>query len=498
MSVNYTNPYNTLSGGAQVIPGFSGEMLSAWAMLRPNAKAYKALQTAEKNGGVMPKATDYVALNSDKLLNEYYDPKTNKIKKATYTPVSNATKPIKTDENTTMADVITNMRTLALSAISNPNNLGSTHYDMFEQMRATIANGLNTKSASDKTEVVTEEAKAAVIEKPIDYHLLTDDESFTVAGKDGETTYRFGAGDSIEDIAAKISADSDTHGVSASVVEGEDGTKSLRLESLEKGAQHLIRVDQKVGSLFADAGSSISAKGKDEVKELKDTAATSEKSQAAMAGGLWSGKLFEDVKFTISGPKGEATYSFDKGTEGLDIIKAINADSENTGVTAELIRNEAGEIEGIGLLTEKAGTGNNIRVDQDKGNLFAAEGRAASVAGSSKGKTSNGASITSLQDLGKVKVGDETYSFADLVQGGRASIQKNPDAALAVIDQALKDIYSGRAEVSGFEKNTIYVPGLDYKGADTGNATNTHRYGFDDSAAITNWLKKYETATATE
>ncbi len=495
MSVNSTNPYASLTGGAQVIPGFSGEMLSAWAMLRPNAKAYKALQAAEKNGGVMPKATDYVALNSDKLLNEYYDPKTNKIKKATYTPVSKATEPIKTDENTTMADVITNMRTLALSAISNPNSLGTTHYDFFEQMRATIANGLNTKNATDKTTVVTEEAKAAVIDTPVDYHLLTDDEAFTVAGKDGEMTYRFGSGDSLEDVAAKISADSDTHGVKASVVEGEDGTKSLRLESLEKGAEHLIRVDQKVGSLFAEAGSSVSAKGKAEVKEEVDNTASSEKSQAAMAAGLWSGKTFEDVEFTITGPKGDATYSFDKGTSGLDIMMAINADTEKTGVSAELIRNSAGEVEGIGLLTEKAGTGNNIRVDQDKGNLFAAEGRAASVAGSSKGKTSNGASITSLQDLGKVKVGDQTYSFADLVKGGRASIEKNPDAALAVIDQTLKDIYSGRAEVSGFDKNTIYVPGIDYKGADTGNATNTHRYGFDDSDAINNWIKKYETAT---
>ncbi len=494
MSVNYTNPYNTLSGGAQVIPGFSGEMLSAWAMLRPNAKAYKALQAAEKNGGVMPKATDYVALNSDKLLNEYYDPKTNKIIKATYTPVSKATEPIKTDEKTTMADVITNMRTLALSAITNPNSLSSTHYDFFEQMRGTIANGLNTKTTTDKTEVVTEEAKAAVVDTAIDYHLLTDDEAFTVAGKDGEITYRFGSGDAIEDIAAKITADSDTHGVKASVVEGEDGAKTLRLESLEKGADHLIRVDQKVGSLFTDAGRSVSAKGKDEVKELKDNTASSEKTQAAMAAGLWSGKTFEDVAFTITGPKGEASYSFEKGTEGLDIVKAINDRSAETGVTAELIRNSAGEIEGIGLLTESAGTGNNIRVDQDKGNLFAAEGRAASVAGSSKGKTSNGASITSLQDLGKVKVGDESYSFADLVQGGRASLQKNPDAALAVIDQTLKDIYSGRAEVSGFDKNTVYVPGIDYKGADTGNATNTHRYGFDDSDAITSWLKKYETA----
>ncbi|MCC8117072.1 MAG: hypothetical protein LIP18_08005, partial [Planctomycetes bacterium] len=245
--------------------------------------------------------------------------------------------------------------------------------------RATIANGPTTPPPTHTTDGVTEEAKAAVVDTAIDYHLLTDDEAFTVAGKDGEITCRFGSGDAIEDIAAKITADSDTHGVKASVVEGEDGAKTLRLESLEKGADHLIRVDQKVGSLFTDAGRSVSAKGKDEVKELKDNTASSEKTQAAMAAGLWSGKTFEDVAFTITGPKGEASYSFEKGTEGLDIVKAINDRSAETGVTAELIRNSAGEIEGIGLLTESAGTGNNIRVDQDKGNLFAAEGRAASV-----------------------------------------------------------------------------------------------------------------------
>ncbi len=128
---------------------------------------------------------------------------------------------------------------------------------------------------------------------------------------------------------------------------------------------------------------------------------------------------------------------------------------------------------------------------QEKGSLFAAEGKTVSVAGSSiDEKKADGPAINDISDLGKVSIDGVTYSFADLRQGGKASLANNPDAALAVLDQTLRDIYEGRAEVKGFNPADLYIPGLE-GGAGSRAPTNAFEYGNYGSDAMTNWISKY-------
>ncbi len=482
---------NNLSSGASIIPGISGDMLSQWAMLGANFKAYKALQTAQKKG-TLRQDNVYHELQSDRLLNDNYDPETKKIKKATYTPPSKSTPEI--DKDHTHGDVLNDMRTLALAAISNPDSLNSTHHDFFEKMRSSIANNLVTKKTSSSTEVVKEAAKPAEISKEVDYRLLLEDQSFTVAGKDAEVTYNFDVGTSLEDVVAGINADSKTHGVEAELVETDDGKLEIKLSTLKDGAKELIRIDQNQGDLFTSAGNSISAKGTDEVKGKGEEVASSEKTQAALAAGIAFGKVNEDVEFEIQGREGSQTFTFENGTSAEDIVTAINEATSKTGVRAELIYGDDG-VEGIGLLASKAGSGNYIQVKQTKGDLFAREGQSTSVAGSSSGSDGDGPPINNVNDLGRVTIDGETYSFADLIQGGRASLSKNPDAALAVLDQTLKDIYDGRAEIEGFDPVDVYIPGVEVNNGGSKASTNTYAFNDMGSSAIEAFINRYAPKT---
>lgn len=484
------NNANAILGnsGNTSIAGISGDVLQQWANLGANSSAYKKLVEAQKTGTVKQGNT-YTELLSDKYFNDYYDSKTGKLKKATYTPTT-AQPGLEIDEESTSGDVLNDMRTLALAAISNPNNLNSSHYDFFEKMRASIASNLVTK-ASDKVTTTSEEAQAATLTKDFDYRLLLDDQSFVVAGDKGEKTYNFGAGTSIEEIAAAINADAAETGVNAELVETEDGKQQIKMTSSATGKKAFVRVDQKVGDLFAAANKSISATGKDAVTKEVDQVASGEDTQAAIAAGLYTGKTMEDVAFTLAGRSGTESFSFEHGATAEEIVAAINEKTDKTGVKAEIIRNADGEAEGIGLLADKSGSGNYVQVKQDKGSLFAAQGKTVSVAGSSiDEKKADGPAINSLSDLGKVNIDGVTYSFADLAQGGKASLANNPDAALAVLDQTLRDIYDGRAEIKGFDPAGTYIPGVDVASGNKAS-TNALEYGNYGSDAISKWIAGY-------
>ncbi len=475
--------------GTPSIAGISGDLLQDWANLGANSSAYKKLVEAEKTGSIK-KNNYYTELMSDKYFNDYYDPETGKIKKATYTPVGSASSGIPLNEEDTSGDLLGDMRSLALAAISNPNNLNSNHYDFFEKMRARIASNFVSGQDDDKKTVTTDEAQAAKATKDFDYRLLLEDQTFTVAGSEGEKTYNFGVGTSIEDVAAAINADSADTGVKAEMVETEDGTLRMELTSVDTGKDAFVRVDQTRGDMFAAPNSSLSAKGKDAVEKEVDAVASGEDTQAAVAGGLYTGETFEDLAFTIAGRKGSEKFEFARGATAEEIVAAINEASENTGVTAQVIRNADGEAEGIGLLAEKSGTGNYIQVRQEKGSLFAKEGGLVNVSGSSDESGGDGPAIGSLADLGRVNIDGVTYSFEDLRQGGKASLANNPEAALAVLDQTLKDIYEGRAEIKGFDPSEMYVPGLK-SGTGRDDSTNTYEYGNYGSDAMTDWIGKY-------
>ncbi len=473
------------------IAGISGDLLQQWAMLGANSKAYDKMLQAEKSG-TLKQNSYYTELLSDKYFNDYYDPETKKVKKATYTPQASQPNGLEIAEEDTSGDILGDMRSLALAAASNPKSLNSAHYDFFEKMRANIASNLVTK-AEDRVTVTDKEAQPAKIEKDFDYRLLVDDQSFVVAGKKGEKTYNFGAGTSIEEIAAAINADSADTGVRAEFVETDDGKQRITLTSADTGKDAFVRVDQTRGDLFAESGKSLAAAGKDPVEKKAEETASGEKTQAAIAAGLYTGKTFEDIAFTLAGTEGSKSFSFEQGATAEDIVAAINEASEDTGVRAEVIKNALGEVEGIGLLAAKAGRGNYIQVKQDKGSLFTQEGKMVNVEGSTlntDGEDEGGPAITSEEDLGKVSIDGVTYSFADLAPGGKASLANNPEAALAVLDKTLSDIYNGRAQIEGFDSSTMYMRPSD---RDTGrdDSTNAFEYGNFGSDAMSNWIGKY-------
>ncbi len=471
------------------IAGISGDLLQQWAMLGANSSAYDKMLEAEKSGSLRKNET-YTELLSDKYFNDYYDPETKKIKKATYSPIGNQTDGLAIEEDATSGDVLGDMRALALAAAKNKNNLNSVHHNFFDTMWNNIASNLVTK-AKDKVTVTDKEAQPATVTKDFDERLLLDDQSFTVAGSEGEKTYNFGIGTSIEEIAAAINADSADTGVKAEFVETDDGKQQIVLTSTDTGKDAFVRVDQAVGDLFAEAGKSLSATGTDATTKQVDEVASGDDTRAALAAGLYGGTTSEEVKFTLEGAKGAQTFSFGKGATAEEIVSAINAAAEETGVTAEIIRNADGEAEGIGLVADEAGTGNSIVVRQEKGELFAAEGRTTSVSGSSLGGDGeDGPIINDIADLGKVNIDGVTYSFADLRSGGKASLANNPDAALAVLDQTLQDIYDGKAEVKGFDASQLYLPGQNSSGGAKAS-TNALEYGNYGSSAMTDWLNQY-------
>lgn len=476
--------------------GITGAALQQWTMLGANSIAYKRLIELEETGTTKQTFSSKTTLLSDRLYNDYYDNDKGEVTKATYTKPTTPADSIKIDEETSAGDLLSDMRTLALAGISG-NNLTQTHYDIFESMRQQIASAFVTNSKKETVEVESEAAKGATMAATDDYRYLMDNNTFTIAGADGEREFSFAQGTALTDIADAINEASSSTGVKATAVTNEDGTVSLSLDTTATGKDAFIRVDQAAGSLFAETGASASAKGADAVKTDAEVEDSGEMTRAAMTGGTFKGKLYEDTAFTLQGANGQANFSFKAGTTTQDIVSAINEQSSKTGVIAEVIYNDNGEAEGIGLLSEKSGTGNYITATMTEGSLFAADKKTVSVAGSSKGSDSgedSGPAIGSLKDLGQVSIDGKTYSFADLVQGGSASLSKNPDAALAVLDQAIKEIYAGLAELDGFDPSSTYIPGANDTSKASQASTNTSEYQNYGSAAMTSWLNKYKSS----
>lgn len=506
MSVNFNNLYGTSTGGngINVGAGISGDMLQSWSMLGANTKAYKKLLKEQQNlangGSTGSKGNANGVLNSDKYFNDYYDPEKGEIVAPTYKPISKQTPEL--DEEKTSGDHLTDMRALALAAAGG-SKMNSTHYAMFQKYYNHIAGNLVTGKETNKTEVEKEAATNATMEAKDLYRYLVDEQSFTIAGDKGDKTYTFGVGTSIEDIAKAINADSEATGVLAEAVVGEDGNVSLTLTSASEGKKAFIRVDQLKGDMFAAEGASKSVAGKDAVIEEVEDEVTGDDTQAAMVAGMYKGKLFEDVAFTLQGAKGQQSFKFEKGATAQEIATAINDAAEKTGVKAEVIFNpDTGEAEGIGLLADKRGVGNYVQATMHEGSLFTTEGKTVSVAGSSKGKGGEGKdatpAITSLQDLGQVVIDGVTYSFADLATGGKASLEKNPDAALAVIDQAIKEIYNGLAVVDGFDPKETYIPGVTNTSGGATAPTNTLEFDNYGSKAMTDWLNKFKPSSTSK
>lgn len=501
MNQLYANNMNTLLGGTSqnVGGGLSGDLIQQWAMRGANGAAYRKLLEAQETGSIKPIDPHKYELMSDKYFNDYYDPETKTVTKPTYTAESNEPTAASSDTLTQLEA----LRNLAAAASGSPSSMNDNYVNLFNSMRQNIANSLVTKADdSSSTTVKTGEAQPATVKGKADFRYLTDDEKFTVAGKSGEKTYSFSAGASLQDIADAINADSAATGVSAEVELDSDGNATnIALSSTDTGKEAFVRVDQTTGSLFATAGSSTSAIGTAATETEAEVVAKGGDSKAAVATGVYTGKVTDDQEFTLTGANGSKKFSFAAGTSVEDIVNAINEASEEIGITASVIRNNSGEIEGMGLESLNAGQNQFVRVEQSKGYLFGAPGKTLNVYGTSENP--EGANqINSLSQFGKVTLGGETYSFADLGPGGKISIDENPDIALAIIDQAIRDVYSGAAELKGvdLEEAILERPNMqavlkenNTQASTTSNALEVNNFG---SSALSAWIAERTKSTA--
>ncbi|MCC8181094.1 MAG: hypothetical protein LIP23_09335 [Planctomycetes bacterium] len=477
--------------GSNGLGGLDGNIIQQWQMLRANSAAYTRMLKAQQTGSVKQEPK-YQELMSDKYFNENYDKEKQTYTKATYKPDPTTVATI--DEEATAGDNLDSMRRLAQAAASGSGSLTDVHHDLFERLRQTIANNLDRSSGTtDDDNKVTDAATAASLTRNVDFRYLVDEQSFTVAGKNGESKYTFGVGETWENVVSTINADSGATGVQAETVKDTDGNiTGITLKSTEVGKDKFVRVDQHTGDVFASPGATASAVGTDaKANDSSSTVATGDKMVAAVAVGVEGGVLASDQTFTLQGKTGVKEFSFAAGTNVDDIIAAINEASEDIGVTATAITGSDGSAVGIGLTSNTGGSSEYIRVKQTQGDLFGKEGSELKIYGKNDAINLTGGKITALTDLGRIDVNGVTYSFADLGPGGSASLSKNPDVATAIIDQTLQDIYSGKAVIKGFDiediDNARYVP----EDKDRPKSTNTYTAGSVKNDALDQWLKTY-------
>lgn len=465
----------------------SGDIIQAWTMRGANGAAYRKLLEAQETGSIKPKNPHNYELMSDKYFNDSY----------TKDEAGNVSYTYKPETTTTAADgdllsQLEAMRNIASAASSNPNSINDTYANMFNTMRQNVAGALVTKSDSSTT-TKTGEAQAANLTSNVGFRYLDEQQSFTIAGKAGEKSYTFEEGSSLSQIAEAINADSEATGVKAEVVLDASGNATdIKLASTATGKDAFIRVDQTAGSMFAAAGASASAAGVDATEEKTDVVAKGGDAVAALATGASGGKVSGAQEFTIAGANGSKTFKFEAGTDIEDVAAAINEASEELGIRATAIRNSAGDVEGLGLETLEMGQNQYIKVTQKEGYLFTAPGQSVSVYGQSENPDGANA-VNSLSQFGQIKYGGQSYSFADLGPGGKISLDSDPDIAVAIIDQAIRDLYSGAAELKGVDMEEAmlersYVQTNDDRmGSSAVNAVDINNFG---STAITNWINQ--------
>jgi flagellin len=239
---------------------------------------------------------------------------------------------------------------------------------------------------------------------------LTEDVEFTVTGENGSQNFSFAAGTAISDIADTINNNSESTGITAYSIQGDT---QLRLTSNEYGASNQISVEQQTGNLFAAEGNTVQDSGQDATLQVNG--------QEVQTDGLGA---------EISNNNFSGTLEFNEGDPAATTIAQTGYDQDTlTDATASRTA-EVGNVSGGMQL--QLGEGANASNRE----VF-------------------GLNDMSSNNIGQVEVGGQSYSLADLMSGGTASLANNPEAALAVIDQAISDVSGERARIGAYQANNL-------------------------------------------
>ncbi len=258
------------------------------------------------------------------------------------------------------------------------------------------------------------QAERAYLEADFGGAVLGQQQEFTITGADGARTFTFDAGTTVEQMAEQINSLAGSTGVNAYAIrDGGDGATALRLVSSEYGSDSFVRVQQQTGNAFAQQGGTAVDYGQD--------ASLTVNGSTVQTNGLTA---------DISGGGVNAKVSFQTGTTADPTIAQTGYDQDTltnaTAAQSAAITNIRG---GMNLQLGE-GSGGQNRETISIGNYNPAQ-------------------------LGRVAVDGETYSLNDLYGGGSASLANNPSIALKVIDQAIADVASGRANIGAYQANTL-------------------------------------------
>lgn len=258
------------------------------------------------------------------------------------------------------------------------------------------------------------QAERAYVEADFGGSALTSAQEFTITGAEGGRSFSFDAGTSIEDMAAQINAAADSTGVNAYAIRVQGtGATSIRLASTEYGSDAAVTVAQTTGSGFAAEGQTIRDAGQDAMVTVNGQSVTTD----GLTANVQNGSVNATIEFNAGDPA--ATTIAQTGYDQDDLTNAVNPQQ------ASLTNIQGGMQVQLG---EGGGSQNRDTV--------------------SIGDYSTGS-------LGQVEYNGETYSMNDLFGGGEASLANNPELAIQIIDQAISDVASGRADIGAYQANTL-------------------------------------------
>ena len=287
-------------------------------------------------------------------------------------------------------------------------NLQASDVDLY-----TEATGQNSVAVNFSGEAA-DQAEKAVVETSFGSGstLLGADQAFTISGAAGSADFSFTAGLSIDDMVSAINARTGDTGVEAYAI---DGASEVRLTSAEYGSAQSVTVEQTAGTAFAAEGESVTAAGQDLT--------------VTVDGEEFTG---EGLAVTVDTANISGTLQFNAPEEGAaETGVAQSGYAEDTMTDAATARRVTLEDAGGGIQLQ-LGEGAQGS-DRDSPNLPNA----------------------SLYNLGRVTVGGEEYSLQDLFSGGRASLAENPDIAQRVVEQAVQDVASMRADIGAYQSNAL-------------------------------------------
>ncbi len=326
-------------------------------------------------------------------------------------------------------------RTITATQTDTSGSLSATQQEDIVDLEASSISTIsgNSEIAVSFSGNAADQAEKAYVESDYGSANISSAEGFRVEGNLGKADFSFSAGTSVSDMADAINAKSETTGVSAYLT---DGGTNLRLTSQDYGSDQSVKVTQTAGDGFADAGESVSDRGQDLTVSVNGERVTG-----------------DGLSVQVSSDNLTARLDFSAGTasDGVNPAKTTVAQqdyAEDTLVNASAARSSTLDTAGTGMKLQSGIT------------TSSSDQQTVSLPG------------LSLNSLGKVTVGDQSYSLADLYSGGSASLASNPTVALKVIDQALSDITSASANVGAYQSNVLQSTN-DALSQSIGNTTST-------------------------